>query len=237
MTRVILAGASGRTGTPVAASLAAADDIDLVARVAPSLAGGGQDCYGSVADALAAVEADVFVDLTQPELGEEHALAALAAGLAVVLGTTGLDSAARARLEVAAHAAGLPVFYAPNFALGAVLAMQFAEQAAQLFPHVEIIELHSHHKLDAPSGTAEATAERIRAVTGHEVPIHSVRLPGLVAHQEVLLGGDGQLLTIRHDATSREAFAPGVLLAVRRVRDLPPGLSIGLETFLAGQRS
>jgi 4-hydroxy-tetrahydrodipicolinate reductase len=190
-----------------------------------------------VADALAAVEADVFVDLTQPELGEEHALAALAAGLAVVLGTTGLDSAARARLEVAAHAAGLPAFYAPNFALGAVLAMQFAEQAAQLFPHVEIIELHSHHKLDAPSGTAEATAERIRAVTGHEVPIHSVRLPGLVAHQEVLLGGDGQLLTIRHDATSREAFAPGVLLAVRRVRDLPPGLSIGLETFLAGQRS
>ena len=133
-----------------------------------------------------------------------------------------------------ARAAGLPAFYAPNFSLGAVLAMQFAEQAAQLFPHVEIVELHSHHKLDAPSGTAEATAERIRAVTGHDVPIHSVRLPGLVAHQETLLGGEGQLLTIRHDATSREAFAPGVLLAVRRVRELPPGLTVGLETFLAG---
>ena len=114
-----------------------------------------------------------------------------------MLGTTGLDAAARERLDSAARAAELPVFYAPNFALGAVLAMQFAEQAAQLFPHVEIVELHSEHKLDAPSGTAEATAERIRAVTGHAVPIHSVRLPGLVPHQETLLGGEGQLLTIR----------------------------------------
>jgi 4-hydroxy-tetrahydrodipicolinate reductase len=234
VTRVVLAGASGRTGTPVAASIAAADDLMLVARVAPSLAGAGPDCYGSLAEALAAVPADVFVDLTRPELGEEHALAALAHGLAVVLGTTGLDAAARERLDGAARTAELPVFYAPNFALGAVLAMQFAEQAAQLFPHVEIVELHSEHKLDAPSGTAQATAERIRAVTGHAVPIHSVRLPGLVAHQETLLGGEGQLLTIRHDATSREAFAPGVLLAVRRVRELPPGLTIGLETFLAG---
>ncbi len=234
MIRVVLAGASGRTGTPVAASIAAADDLELVARVAPSLAGAGAGCFGSVADALAAVAADVFVDLTRPELGEEHALAALAAGLAVVLGTTGLDAAARERLDAAGQAAGLPVFYAPNFSLGAVLAMQFAEQAAQLFPHVEIVELHSQHKLDAPSGTAEATAERIRAVTGHDVPIHSVRLPGLIAHQETLLGGEGQLLTIRHDATSREAFAPGVLLAVRRVRELPAGLTVGLETFLAG---
>jgi 4-hydroxy-tetrahydrodipicolinate reductase len=233
VTRVILAGASGRTGTPVGASLAAADDVQLVARVAPSLAGAGPGCYGSLAAALADVGADVLVDLTRPELGEEHALAGLAHGLAVVLGTTGLDADARARLDAAAHAAGLPAFYAPNFALGAVLAMQFAEQASRLFPHVEIVELHSQHKLDAPSGTAQATAERIRAVTGNDVPIHSVRLPGLVAHQETLLGGEGQLLTIRHDATSREAFAPGVLLAVRRVRELPPGLTVGLETFLA----
>ena len=101
------------------------------------------------------------------------------------------------------------------------------------FPDAEIVELHSLHKLDAPSGTAEATAERISAVTGRDVPIHSVRLPGLVAHQETHFGGEGQLLTIRHDATSREAFAPGVLLAVRRVRELPPGLTVGLETFLA----
>jgi 4-hydroxy-tetrahydrodipicolinate reductase len=233
VTRVVLAGASGRTGTPVAASLAAADDIELVARVAPSLAGAGPECFGSVIDALAAVSADVFVDLTRPELGEEHALTALAHGLAVVLGTTGLDADARDRIDAAARGAGLPAFYAPNFALGAVLAMEFAVRAAQLFPHAEIVELHSHHKLDAPSGTAEATADRIRAVSGHDVPIHSVRLPGLVAHQETLFGGEGQLLTIRHDATSREAFAPGVLLAVRRVRELPPGLTVGLETFLA----
>jgi 4-hydroxy-tetrahydrodipicolinate reductase len=232
VTRVILAGASGRTGLPVAAALAAAADVDLVARVAPSLAGGGSGCFGSLTEALGETTADVLVDLTRPELGEEHALAGLAAGLAVVLGTTGLDADARGRIDAAARAAELPAFYAPNFALGAVLAMQFAEQAAALLPHVEIVELHSHHKLDAPSGTAEATAERIRAVTGHDVPIHSVRLPGLVAHQETLLGGEGQLLTIRHDTTSREAFAPGVLLAVRRVRELPPGLTVGLETFL-----
>jgi 4-hydroxy-tetrahydrodipicolinate reductase len=234
VTRVILAGASGRTGTPVGAAMAAAEDIDLVARVAPSLAGAGPGCYGSLAEALTEIPADVLVDLTRPELGEEHALAALASGLAVVLGTTGLDAEARARVDAAALAANLPAFYAPNFSLGAVLAMQVAEQAAALFPHVEIVELHSQHKLDAPSGTAQATAERIRAVTGNDVPIHSVRLPGLVAHQETLLGGEGQLLTIRHDATSREAFAPGVLLAVRRVRELPPGLAVGLETFLAG---
>jgi 4-hydroxy-tetrahydrodipicolinate reductase len=233
MTRVVLAGASGRTGTPVAAALAAAADIRLVARVAPSLAGAGPDCWGSLADALAAVEADVLVDLTRPELGERHALAGLGHGLAVVLGTTGLDPAARDRVDAAAKAARLPAFYAPNFALGAVLAMQFAEQAARLLPDVEIVELHSQHKVDAPSGTAEATAERVRAVTGREVPIHSVRLPGLVAHQETLLGGEGQLLTIRHDALSRDAFAPGVLLAVRRVRELPPGLTVGLERFLA----
>ena len=233
MIRVVLAGASGRTGTPVGGSLAAADDIELVARVAPSLAGGGPGRYGSLAAALAEVEADVLVDLTRPELGEEHALAGLAHGLAIVLGTTGLDADARGRLDAAARAAALPAFYAPNFALGAVLAMQFAEQAARLFPHVEIVELHSQHKVDAPSGTAAVTAERISAVTGNDVPIHSVRLPGLVAHQETLFGGDGQLLTIRHDTTSREAFAPGVLLAVRRVRELPPGLTVGLETFLA----
>jgi 4-hydroxy-tetrahydrodipicolinate reductase len=231
--RVVLAGASGRTGTPVAAALEAASDIALVARVAPSLAGAGAGRYGSLGEALGAAPADVLVDLTRPELGELHALAALAQGLAVVLGTTGLDAAAHERLGDAARTAGLPVFYAPNFALGAVLAMRFAEQAAALLPHAEIVELHSQHKRDAPSGTAAATAGRIRAVTGRDVPIHSVRLPGLVAHQETLLGGEGELLTIRHDAISREAFAPGVLLAVRRVRELPPGLTVGLETFLA----
>jgi 4-hydroxy-tetrahydrodipicolinate reductase len=113
-----------------------------------------------------------------------------------------------------------------------VLAMHLAEQAARVLPRAEIVELHSDHKLDAPSGTAVATAERIAALTGRDVPIHSVRLPGLVAHQEVLFGGDGQLLTIRHDTHSREAFAPGVLLALRQVRTLPAGLTVGLETLL-----
>jgi len=163
MTRVILAGASGRTGTPVAASLAAADDLNLVARVAPSLAGTGPDCFGSVADALAEAPADVFVDLTRPELGEEHALAALEAGLAVVLGTTGLDAAARERLDSAARAAELPVFYAPNFALGAVLMMAFAAKAARFYESVEVVELHHPDKVDAPSGTAARTADLIGA--------------------------------------------------------------------------
>jgi 4-hydroxy-tetrahydrodipicolinate reductase len=193
--------------------------------LAPALEAAGHELVESTQ------EAEIAVDFTRPEAVEENVRVALEDGVPVVVGTTGFDEE---RVAALARVHELPVFYAPNFALGAVLAMQFAEQAAQLFPHVEIVELHSEHKLDAPSGTAEATAERIRAVTGHAVPIHSVRLPGLVAHQETLLGGEGQLLTIRHDATSREAFAPGVLLAVRRVRELPPGLTIGLETFLAG---
>ena len=124
--------------------------------------------------------------------------------------------------------APVPVFFAPNFAIGAVLMMRFAEQAAAHFPCAEIVELHHETKLDAPSGTAKATAEAM----GGDVPIHSVRLPGLVAHQEVLFGGDGQLLTIRHDAFSREAYVPGVLLALEKLSSLPPGLTVGLEALL-----
>ena len=127
-----------------------------------------------------------------------------------------------------ARTAGLPVFYAPNFALGAVLMMRFAAEAAAHFPRAEIIELHHETKVDAPSGTARATA----AAMGGEPPIHSVRLPGLVAHQEVLLGGPGELLTIRHDTLSREAFVPGVLLALERLPSLPPGLTVGLDALL-----
>ncbi len=143
----------------------------------------------------------------------------------VVIGTTGFDVDA---LDTAAREAGVPCFHAPNFAQGAVLMMRFAEEAARVFPRAEIVELHSDAKRDAPSGTAKATAARM----GTDPAIHSVRLPGLVAHQEVIFGGVGETLTIRHDTTSREAFVPGVLLALERVRELPPGLTVGLDELL-----
>jgi len=143
----------------------------------------------------------------------------------VVIGTTGFDLDAT---DAAARAANVPCFHAPNFAQGAVLMMRFAEEAARVFPRAEIIELHSETKRDAPSGTAKATAARM----GTDPAIHSVRLPGLVAHQEVVFGGPGETLTIRHDTTSREAFVPGVLLALERVRELPPGLTVGLDVLL-----
>ena len=149
--------------------------------------------------------------------------ACLARGVPLVLGTTGIDADAARDVDESARERGVAIFHAPNFAIGAVLVMRFADQAARVLPRVEIIELHYEHKLDRPSGTAAVTAERITRETGAEVPIHSVRLPGLVAHQEMLLGGEGELLTIRHDALSREAFVPGALLAIRRVRDLPAG--------------
>lgn len=233
--RVIVAGATGRTGAPVAAGIAQADGLELVARVAPSLAGSAGASFGTLSEALAAVEADVLVDFTQPQHAEQHALLAIEHGLDLVLGTTGLAASQRARIDQVAREAGRHAFYGPNFALGAVLAMRFAEQAAALFPRAEIVELHSEHKLDAPSGTAIVTAERITAITGAEVPIHSVRLPGLIAHQETIFGGEGQLLTIRHDTTSREAFVPGVLLALRGLASLPTGLTVGLEALLDRQ--
>jgi 4-hydroxy-tetrahydrodipicolinate reductase len=169
--------------------------------------------------------ADAAVDFTRPEAVEENVRACLADGVPVVLGTTGFDEERVAEL---ARLHELPVFFAPNFALGAVLMMRFAEEAGKVMPDAAIVELHHATKLDAPSGTAKATAERLPGKT----PIHSVRLPGLVAHQEVIFGGPGQTLTIRHDTTSREAFVPGVLLALERLRDLPPGLTVGLEALL-----
>jgi 4-hydroxy-tetrahydrodipicolinate reductase len=170
-------------------------------------------------------DADSMVDFTGPEVAAANVMLALQAGVPSVVGTSGWDTAEVAR---AAEQAGLPVFYAPNFAIGAVLMMRFAEAAAEYLPRTEIVELHGEAKKDAPSGTARATAERLPG----EPPIHSVRLPGLVAHQEVLLGGEGQLLTIRHDTFSREAFVPGVLLALEKLKTLPPGLTVGLERLL-----
>jgi 4-hydroxy-tetrahydrodipicolinate reductase len=169
--------------------------------------------------------AEAMVDFTAPAAVVANILRALAAGLPCVVGTTGWDTA---EVEEAAQAAGLPVLYAPNFAIGAVLMMRFAEEASRYFDAAEIIELHHETKLDSPSGTAKATAERMEG----DVPIHSVRLPGLVAHQEVILGAAGQTLTIRHDTTSREAFVPGVLLALSKLGGLPPGVTVGLEHVL-----
>ncbi|MFL5964482.1 MAG: 4-hydroxy-tetrahydrodipicolinate reductase [Gaiellaceae bacterium] len=166
-------------------------------------------------------EADAMVDFTRPDAVLANVRAAIDAGVPSVVGTTGWDPQDVADAKVA-------VFYAPNFAIGAVLMMRFAADAARYLEQAEIVELHHAAKLDAPSGTAKLTAERM----GGDVPIHSVRLPGLNAHQEVLLGGPGQLLTIRHDATSHEAYTPGVLLALEKLPTLPPGVTVGLDTLL-----
>ena len=185
----------------------------------PALEAAGHELVGGVEDA------DAVVDFTGPEVVEANVGAALEAGVPCVVGTTGWEPE---RLDALARERGVALVVAPNFAVGAVLMMRFAAEAARYLPRAEIVELHAETKRDAPSGTAKATA----ALLPGEPAIHSVRLPGLVAHQEVLLGGEGQLLTIRHDTTSREAFVPGVLLALDRLPELPPGLTLGLDGLL-----
>ncbi len=201
--RIVLNGARGKVGSVLGPALEAAGHT-LVERLG---------------------EADAMVDFTRPDSVVANVEAAIAAGVPSVVGTSGADLD---DVDEQARAAGAAVFHAPNFALGAVLMMRFATEAAAHFPRAEIVELHHEAKVDAPSGTAKATA----AAMGGDPPIHSVRLPGLVAHQEVLLGGPGELLTIRHDTLSREAFVPGVLLALERLPSLPPGLTVGLDALL-----
>jgi len=213
MIRVAVAGAAGRMGEAVCAAVEGAEDLELTGRADPRL-------DVAVADVLDGP--DVLVDFTTLDTAVENALAATAAGVHVVIGTTGFD------VEALGEAPGANVFVAPNFAIGAVLMMRFAAEAARHMARAEIVELHHDQKLDAPSGTAKRTAE----LMGGDVPIHSVRLPGLVAHQEVILGDVGQTLTIRHDSISRESFMPGVLLAVRRVRKLDQSPLVGLENLL-----
>jgi 4-hydroxy-tetrahydrodipicolinate reductase len=168
---------------------------------------------------------DACVDFTTPDAAPCNARAALEQGVSCVVGTTGWDPQP---LHELAAANGLRLFVAPNFSIGAVLMMRFAREAAEFFPRAEVIELHNEAKKDAPSGTARATADLI----GEGTVVHSVRLPGLVAHQEVIFGSEGQLLTIRHDTTARESFAEGVLLALEKLDSLPPGLTVGLEAVL-----
>ena len=209
--RVIVFGYEGKVGSVVAAGLGAAGHEILGVEVGDDVPAG----------------ADAAVDFTQPDAVVGNVERCLELGVPVVVGTTGWE-AERERVDAAARGRGVAVFVAPNFSIGAVLMMRFATEAARHLPRAEIVELHNEAKKDAPSGTAKATAEAM----GGDPAIHSVRLPGLVAHQEVLLAGDGQLLTIRHDTLSREAFVPGVLLALERLPSLPPGLTVGLDALL-----
>jgi 4-hydroxy-tetrahydrodipicolinate reductase len=219
--KVVVAGAAGKMGQAVCEAVEGADDMELSGRADPALGVGLSDVLG---------EADVVVDFTRPDTALDNVRACLDAGVHAVVGTTGFDlDAARE----AAESASANCFVAPNFAIGAVLLMQAAQLAARHMPECEIVELHHDRKLDAPSGTAKRTAELIREAGGnvHE-PIHSVRLPGLVAHQEAIFGGEGQTLSLRHDSIDRRSFMPGVLLAVRKVAELPERFTVGLERLL-----
>jgi 4-hydroxy-tetrahydrodipicolinate reductase len=224
MVRVAVAGAAGRMGETVCQAVTDAADMELVARADPALG-------TSVTEALAAGP-DVLVDFTVPDTALRNAREAIDAGVHVVIGTTGFD----VRELDGFRNAQANLFVAPNFAIGAVLMMQFAAEAAKHMRAAEIIELHHDGKLDKPSGTAARTARLMAEARGggsFEVPIHSVRLPGLVAHQEVILGDVGQTLTIRHDSVDRQSFMPGVLLAVRRVGQLEDSPVVGLEHLLS----
>jgi 4-hydroxy-tetrahydrodipicolinate reductase len=218
MINVAVSGAAGRMGQTVCAAVDAADDLSLVGRADPLL-------HTPLFEVLG--DADVVVDFSTPDSAVENARACLEAGVHCVMGTTGADFSSFEGVGTA------NLFVAPNFAIGAVLMAELAQRVAPHMPECEIVELHHDRKLDAPSGTAKRTAELIRAAGGnvHE-PIHSVRLPGLVAHHEVIFGGVGQTLTIRHDSTARESFMPGVLLAVRKVASLERSPTVGLERLL-----
>ena len=222
MIKVAVAGAAGKMGQTVCRAVEAADDMELVARADPAL-------DASLGEALGQ-RPEVLVDFTVPDSALANAREATASGVHVVIGTTGFDPSALADLADA----DANVFMAPNFAIGAVLMMRFAAEAARHMSGAEIVELHNDRKVDAPSGTAARTARLMTEAAPElgEVPIHSVRLPGLVAHQEVIFGDVGQTLTIRHDSIDRESFMPGVLLAIRRVGGLAESPVVGLEKLL-----
>jgi 4-hydroxy-tetrahydrodipicolinate reductase len=227
---VAVAGAAGRMGEAACAAVSGAADMELVGQADPRL--------GVSLEEVLAV-ADVVVDFTQPDTALANAVRCLRAGVHVVIGTTGFDPEELRGIEPDPPTDGSPprsranAFVAPNFAIGAVLMMRFAAEASRHMAAAEIIELHHDRKIDAPSGTAARTATLMAAASGRPAPpIHSVRLPGLVAHQEVILGDLGQTLTIRHDSIDRASFMPGVLLAIRRVGGLTESPVIGLEHLL-----
>ncbi len=211
--RVAVAGAAGRMGETTCRAVEGADDLELTGRADPAL--------GTTVEAVLG-DADVLVDFTRPDTALENVRAAVAAGVHAVVGTSGWD------VDATRDLTGANVLFCPNFAIGAVLMMRFAAEASRHLAKAEIVELHHDRKLDKPSGTAARTAEMMEG----DVPIHSVRLPGLVAHQEVVLGDVGQTLTIRHDSIDRESFMPGVLLAIRGVGSLSSSPIVGLEHLL-----
>ena len=262
MVKVLVTGACGRMGQAVVKAVLDDKDLELVAAV--DLKGGmdagtaagtapcGVVVSTELSKAIQETKPEVMVDFTRPDVVFENAMTAIKLGVSPVIGTTGLSEEAKNEIKKFAEEKKVPVFIAPNFAIGAVLMMLMARQAAKYLPDVEIIELHHDKKLDAPSGTAVQTAQLIQEVReahkqGHPdekekmtgargaeyegIRIHSVRLPGYVAHQEVIFGGLGQTLTIRHDSLDRESFMPGVVLACKKVRSLS-GLTVGLEKIL-----
>ncbi|MBQ5419881.1 MAG: 4-hydroxy-tetrahydrodipicolinate reductase [Selenomonas sp.] len=262
MTTVLVNGACGRMGRAVLKAVAEAKDLELVGAVditggadAGELAGVGANGVKVETDlkaALTRLQPEVMIDFTRPDVVYGNVITALQAKVSPVVGTTGLSDEQKADIRKLAEENDTPAFIAPNFAIGAVLMMVMAKQAAKYMPEVEIIELHHDKKLDAPSGTAVQTAAMIAEVRaahkqGHPeekeklsgargadyegMHIHSVRLPGYVAHQEVIFGGLGQTLTIRHDSLNRESFMPGVVLAAEKVRSLK-GLTVGLDKLL-----
>lgn len=251
---VAVSGAAGQMGRLVARAVVESDDLDLVALYGPGHRGEEVGGAPVIEDPAAVREADVVVEFTRPDVVMDNLRRWRELGLHAVVGTSGFTAERLGRLEELWGSGPPNCFVAPNFSIGAVLLMRFASLAAPYFPAAEVIELHHDHKADAPSGTALATAQRIadaqpsqrRAVEAEElvagarggdvsgVPVHAVRLPGLLAHQEVLFGDLGQVLTLRHDITDRRSFLPGVLLAVRRIAELD-GVTVGLEALLDPQ--
>lgn len=261
--RVVIAGAAGNMGSQAVRAVSEADDMQLVAAVDPGAvdedagerAGIGRigvPIVGDLETVFDVANPTVLVDFTRPDTVKQNVRFAVERGLHAVVGTTGLSEADWSEIDQLARDKNVGVLHAPNFALGAILMMRFAREAARFFPQAEIIELHHDHKRDAPSGTALHTAEMIRSVwdeapvpkvdeievvegarggNANGVRIHSVRLPGHVAHQEVLLGLPGETLTIRHDSIDRRCFMPGVLAALRAVGNLR-GVHLGLENIL-----
>lgn len=241
--RVAVAGALGRMGREVCAALSATDDLELVGgfartrsgeelQAAVGLAKRAGRLYDDVTDLYDAAKPEVVVDFTVYPTTVDVAREAVDRKISPVIGTTGWTDEDEISFEDLCDEQRVGAAIVPNFAVGAALAMRFAEEAARFFPTAEIIELHHDKKLDAPSGTSRLTARRLAVAARREnVPIHSVRLRGLVAHQEILFGGEGEVLTIRHDSLARTSFMPGVLLAVRKIRTLEK-LVIGLDPFL-----
>jgi 4-hydroxy-tetrahydrodipicolinate reductase len=259
MIRVLVNGAMGKMGRTTCDAVAVEDDMNLAAAVDTAFTEAaardafgieGVPLYASLAECLEHEEIDVAVDFTTPAAVFDNVIVCLGADVHCVVGTTGMSDANLTSIESETRSSGCNCFIAPNFAIGAVLMMEVGKVIARYMPHCEIVELHHDQKLDAPSGTSLRTAELIaaervetpqppgpeghaaRGVIHKGIPIHSVRLPGLVAHQEVVFGGQGQTLSLRHDSISRESFMPGVVLAVRRVADLEQGLVVGLEKIM-----